>query len=155
MCLCVYCRWALPGSRHTSSGFVQQQLWRRVGHQAETQRWQRAVTWRVRKDGWMDRSGNEPKRISDPHSALFLFILRATREKETDGQICQEQSLKTVYDQMNTRCPPPLPFYLSLSASVHPFLFFFYFLSIICLLRYCGAVKLLTWLITSDREPAA
>lgn len=59
-----------------------------------------------------------------PSLLLVLFILGSTREKETDGQmedagtdrwrICQEQSLKTVYDQMNTLCPPSLfPLYLS------------------------------------------
>lgn len=66
-------------------------------------------------------------------------------------QICQEQNLKTIYDQMNARCPHPLPLYLPLSVSVHPFLsffFFFNFFSIISLLRYCRAAMLQAKLLT-------
>lgn len=64
-------------------------------------------------------------------------------------QICQEQNLKTIYDQMNARCPHPLPLYLPLFVSFHPFLsFFFYFFSIISLLHYCRAAMLQAKLLT-------
>lgn len=70
---------------------------------------------------------------------LALFVLEATSEKETDGQmeekerwrICQEQSLKTVCDQMNTYCSFSLSS-LYLSFSLFPLH------SIIALLCYRG-----------------
>lgn len=99
------------------------------------------------------------KEKKNPHSTVFLvfFILRATRRRRQmdrwrkQKQICQEQNLKTIYDQMNARCPHPLPLYLPLSVSFHPFLsffFFFNFFSIISLLRYCRAAMLQAKLLT-------
>lgn len=72
------------------------------------------------------RQSLKKKIKSTQPSLLVLFILGAAREEETDGQteeaetdrrrICQEQSLRTVYDQMNTLCP--------LSLSLFPSTFF-------------------------------
>lgn len=50
---------------------------------------------------------------------------RQMEETETDRwRICQEQSLKTVYDQMNTHCPLSLSLYLSLSLHLSSFSLF-------------------------------
>lgn len=72
------------------------------------------------------RQSLKKKKRWNPCSLLLLSFSsleqQARRQmEETDRwRICQEQSLKTVYDQMHTHCPLPLCLYLSLSLHLSP-----------------------------------